>query len=1294
MTNFVRTNDFLKINNNDGSVSVVKFLKTNAKINKAYNNIILFSDQLDLTYMNRADTITFNVDFLLKHNIIPSVLYLSKNYITKHSERVVEYLNKFGREINEIYISNIITQYNFNYSNNIVYLEEIDFVGDKQLNNTIRHSTNEGLLGLLIALYLNYNRICYTFNVINNETELDLIKKFKIINNIEHTLSLHNCSNQSSKILIKSNLADIIQPITLIQQFFIHRDSIRMRELVQCLENNIENPYIDEIILLNEDIYNLEKCGVKKSLLEGKNKVKQINISSRLSFHYVINYIKHQLKNRICIIANTDIYFDSSLSLLRGVDLSKKFLALLRYNVNSNGSTTLHHGGRPDSQDVWIMDSNIQCDINDDFLFDFGKPGCDNAITYLMLKNRYIVINPSLSIKSYHLHRSNERDYDASQLVITPFYVFSKPSYIVPLKEISKTITDISKYIVYEGNDEVAFLRKNPFSYYNISELLTARNSNASDKLPLDDNNPFERVQKQYIAKLNNVFVGGQGLIYKGHQKYIINPIYNNIDIERNKKVKHYNKLATVIQKWGYGFYHFMCEQLPKIIYLKKYLSNDDIKLLTFYNDTFIKELLELCGIKSTEIVPFDNNFNYSVGQLYVSKPIYCGNPSREDIDLIRENLNINSVVGEHPIGIIIERETGSQRSMTNFKFISSMIKDKIPEKRWIIFKSSSIKQAIDLFGKADIIVAAHGAGLSNMIFAPKGIHIIEYIVEEEPNLCYWHLSQILNNKYYAIPVKYNGARKMFQAPFDKTIETLYKIIDNKLPTIHKPFRRKDKFDHTGDTFREMIDLWEENKLIKVIPSEEVHPWLNGVGNVLLYDRPTYSWFIPAQTQYKLGLFGNPNPLQDLNNNRPWIFWARRPRLMEKYTNYILNYEDRTITSAFIGKVENNTQLKHRKNVDWSKCIELFEMPINGNYKYSQEEYLKVMSQVKFGLCLRGFGGKCNREIELMGLGVVPIFTPGVNKSYYNTLKKNKHYLYAKNPTEVIKVIQSCSKTDWKRLSKNGREWYIKNCSTLGSFTTTIKIIKEHHSKALENFQIKTSINTLFGTTYGGFYLPQNIGDYFGKNENLVIYLFGVGEDITFDTYISGLLDCPVYLFDPTPRSILHVELVKKILDKKVVAQYNKRYGGGDKLYWKKILSYGAKSSNIKMNNYGIFTEDTELKFYKPENEEHVSHSLVEGMFSSDYITVPVKKITTIMNELGHTHIDIIKLDVEGVECGIIHQMFNNNIYPKFICIEFDIARNKKIDGKPIANKCLSRLTHSGYKLIRREGLDMSFIRQ
>ena len=55
-------------------------------------------------------------------------------------------------------------------------------------------------------------------------------------------------------------------------------------------------------------------------------------------------------------------------------------------------------------------------------------------------------------------------------------------------------------------------------------------------------------------------------------------------------------------------------------------------------------------------------------------------------------------------------------------------------------------------------------------------------------------------------------------------------------------------------------------------------------------------------------------------------------------------------------------------------------------YKYSQKEYLDLIGSSKFGLCLAGYGPKCNREIELIGMGTVPVFAPEVDNTYSRNL--------------------------------------------------------------------------------------------------------------------------------------------------------------------------------------------------------------------------------------------------------------------------------------------------------------------
>ena len=49
-------------------------------------------------------------------------------------------------------------------------------------------------------------------------------------------------------------------------------------------------------------------------------------------------------------------------------------------------------------------------------------------------------------------------------------------------------------------------------------------------------------------------------------------------------------------------------------------------------------------------------------------------------------------------------------------------------------------------------------------------------------------------------------------------------------------------------------------------------------------------------------------------NVKPWIFWPRRPMIVEKVLKQsFLSYDERSIESIFIGNFENNVQEKYRK---------------------------------------------------------------------------------------------------------------------------------------------------------------------------------------------------------------------------------------------------------------------------------------------------------------------------------------------------------------------------------------------
>ena len=252
---------------------------------------------------------------------------------------------------------------------------------------------------------------------------------------------------------------------------------------------------------------------------------------------------------------------------------------------------------------------------------------------------------------------------------------------------------------------------------------------------------------------------------------------------------------------------------------------------------------------------------------------------------------------------------------------------------------------------------------------------------------------------------------------------------------IYRPKDQEGLYSHKNDSFRELIEIWEELDYVKVIDSDCKHVWMNYIGDILLYDRPTLEWLEP-ELKYNLGLFGNPELPENGQNNKHWIFWARHPKILNQDLN-----QKNEFNTVFIGNIENTVQLKYRDS-KWSEVLDKYELTIGKDYKYDNLEYLKIISRSKYGLCLRGYGSKCHREIELMRYGTVPIFTPECNTDYYNQLQENEHFLRVSTPEELQQKLEIIESDEYQKLSDNCKEWYKINCSPEGSFKVTMEIVK------------------------------------------------------------------------------------------------------------------------------------------------------------------------------------------------------------------------------------------------------------
>ena len=191
------------------------------------------------------------------------------------------------------------------------------------------------------------------------------------------------------------------------------------------------------------------------------------------------------------------------------------------------------------------------------------------------------------------------------------------------------------------------------------------------------------------------------------------------------------------------------------------------------------------------------------------------------------------------------------------------------------------------------------------------------------------------------------------------------------------------------------------------------------------------------------------------------------------------------------------------------------------------------------------------------------------------------------------------------------------------------------------------------GSEYGGWWIPKEL-----LSPDSICYLAGVGTDITFDLGIIERYGCRVWGFDPTPKSI----------------------------DWIKSQTIDEHFTLVPL---GLAGDAGTLRFYAPQDPSHVSHSIKNLQHTDTYFEARVATVRELMIELGHDHIDLLKLDIEGAEHDTIRAMLQDGILPTVLCVEFD-------QPEPISwgRATTQALQAAGYALVKVDGFNLTFVRE
>jgi len=181
-----------------------------------------------------------------------------------------------------------------------------------------------------------------------------------------------------------------------------------------------------------------------------------------------------------------------------------------------------------------------------------------------------------------------------------------------------------------------------------------------------------------------------------------------------------------------------------------------------------------------------------------------------------------------------------------------------------------------------------------------------------------------------------------------------------------------------------------------------------------------------------------------------------------------------------------------------------------------------------------------------------------------------------------------------------------------------------------------------------------------------VVYSLGVGDNIDFDLGIIEKFGADVYAFDPTPYAKEWVE--SQDLPREFVFRPWAASGeDGTLRLYRRVSKRGKKA----------------IVMWTAENE---------AGDAADFIDAPAYTVRTMMEMLGHEKVDLLKMDVEGAEYGILAGLQNATHPPKQLLVEFH-HRFPGI-GKERTATAIKDLRKMGYKIfdISETGREIGFV--
>ncbi|NJR57510.1 MAG: glycosyltransferase family 61 protein [Cyanobacteria bacterium CRU_2_1] len=200
------------------------------------------------------------------------------------------------------------------------------------------------------------------------------------------------------------------------------------------------------------------------------------------------------------------------------------------------------------------------------------------------------------------------------------------------------------------------------------------------------------------------------------------------------------------------NYYHWMCATLPLIRFYEKFFN---IKEIDFFYigqcnlcDFHLESLAKL-HISGDRIVQADCTAEKMIAAISSRFLPRFNDPISEEAYLFTRNLfQDDSALSSHRRKrIYVTRGNVTRRKLINESEVINLLTSYGFET--IQMDNKTIKEQAEIFSQAEAVVALHGAALSNLLFVPSGVKVLELFPHGYVNNCYYAMAGYAKADYY-----------------------------------------------------------------------------------------------------------------------------------------------------------------------------------------------------------------------------------------------------------------------------------------------------------------------------------------------------------------------------------------------------------------------------------------------------------------------------------------------------------------------------------------------------------------